>query len=81
MVNAFQFDQSAARPAGSMAARRLLVFRHDNELGSAPSHKLFDGVKVLCSKNDGPPRSFTDYEIDVEEGGNIEGVELIEMIE
>ncbi len=58
LENAFQFDQSAARPAGSMAPRALLIFRHDGtdtdeaqrakqaKLGCAPSHSLFDRLKI-----------------------------------
>ncbi len=58
LENAFQFDQSAARPAGSMAPRALLVFRHDGtdtdeaqrakqaKLGCAPRHALFDRLKI-----------------------------------
>ncbi len=61
--NAFQFDQSAARPAGSMAARKLIVFQHDNELGRAPSHRLFESVKVRA-EGQSVPRSFADYVID-----------------
>ncbi len=66
LENAFQFDQSAARPAGSMAPRALLVFRHDNQLGRASSHDLFDRFKVNAFEDrpaeDGkPPRSFADY--------------------
>src|SRR5690606_35452166 len=40
----FEHDHSAAR--GKMASRRLFVFKHDDELGNAPSHKLFDMIKV-----------------------------------
>jgi len=61
--NAFQFDQSAARPAGSMAARKLINFQHDNELGRAPSHRLFESVKVRA-EGQSVPRSFADYVID-----------------
>lgn len=66
LENAFQFDQSAARPAGSMAPRSLLVFKHDNQLGKAPSHSLFDRLKIESFEDtpaeDGkPPRKFTDY--------------------
>ena len=66
LENAFQFDQSAARPAGSMAPRGLLVFKHDSQLGKAPSHSLFDRLKIesfeKSSAADGkPPRQFTDY--------------------
>jgi len=58
LENAFQFDQSAARPAGSMAPRALLVFKHEGtdsnpgqraqqaKLGCAPSHTLFDRLKI-----------------------------------
>ena len=40
----FEHDRSAAR--GEMAARKLIVFKHDSALGSQPAHKLFDAVKV-----------------------------------
>ncbi len=49
LVNMFEHDHSAAR--GKMAVRKLVIFKHESELGNAPSHKLFDLVKV--SKNDG----------------------------
>ncbi len=66
LENAFQFDQSAARPAGSMAPRGLLVFKHDSPLGKAPSHSLFDRIKIESFEKtpaeDGkPPRHFSDY--------------------
>ncbi len=66
LENAFQFDQSAARPAGSMAPRGLLVFKHDNQLGKAPSHTLFDRLQIASFEErpavDGkPPRKFADY--------------------
>lgn len=62
LENAFQFDQSAARPAGSMAPRELLVFKHENQLGKASSHALFDRLKIQPLPEDGkPPRQFADY--------------------
>jgi len=66
LENAFQFDQSAARPAGSMAPRGLLVFKHDSQLGCAPSHTLFDRLAIESFENrpeqDGKPaRKFSDY--------------------
>lgn len=77
LVNMFEHDHSAAR--GKMAARRLFVFKHADELGNAPSHKLFDMVKV--DKNDGViiPRKFSDYSVKVD-GSAPEGVELIEKL-
>ena len=78
--NAFQFDQSAARPAGSMAVRSLLVFKHDNQLGKAPSHALFDLVRVKRKDESKPARAFTDYELVVDEGKIPEGVTLIRRV-
>jgi CRISPR-associated protein Csd2 len=77
LVNMFEHDHSAAR--GKMATRRLFVFKHKDELGNAPSHKLFDMVKV--EKNDGViiPRKFGDYAVKVD-GNAPEGVELIEKL-
>lgn len=77
LVNMFEHDHSAAR--GKMASRRLFVFKHKDELGNAPSHKLFDMVKV--EKNDGViiPRKFGDYSVKVD-GKTPEGVELIEKL-
>lgn len=75
---AFQFDQSAARPAGSMAARKLMVFKHENALGSAPSHQLFDLLNI--EKNNTPPRQWTDYTVTIDHATIPQGVELIEML-
>ena len=44
LINMFEHDRSASR--GEMAARKLIVFRHDTALGNAPAHVLFDAVQV-----------------------------------
>jgi len=77
LVNMFEHDHSAAR--GKMASRNLYVFIHKDELGNAPSHKLFDMVKV--EKNNGViiPRKFGDYSVKLD-GSTPEGVELIEKL-
>lgn len=77
LENAFQFDQSAARPAGSMNPRELIVFKHDTALGEAPSHVLFDMVKVLKKDGVETPRSISDYEITIDEGKLPKGVQII----
>lgn len=79
MVKAFEFDSSAARPAGSMAARKLIVFKHASELGEAPSHKLFELVKIerTESSKDRPARDFQDYKVEV--GKAPAGVEILQM--
>lgn len=80
LKNAFQFDQSAARPAGSMAPRKLIVFKHDSKLGNAPSHKLFELVNIAKMDESKPPRAFSDYVVTISREGLPQGVELIEMI-
>lgn len=80
LENAFQFDQSAARPAGSMNPRKLIVFKHDNELGKAPSNKLFEAVLVKKREGVEIPRSFHDYEVTIDRSAIPDGVEVIERI-
>jgi len=77
LINMFDHDRSASR--GEMAAQKLIVFKHDSELGNAPAHQLFNTVEVKrANGNDTPPRSFSDYTVTI---GEIPGgVELIEMI-
>jgi CRISPR-associated protein Csd2 len=77
LENAFQFDQSAARPAGSMNPRELIIFKHDTALGEAPSHVLFDMVKVVKKDGVETPRSISDYEITIDEGKLPKGVQII----
>jgi CRISPR-associated protein Csd2 len=80
LENAFQFDQSAARPAGSMNPRALLVFKHDTALGSAASHKLFDLVTITKKAEVEVARSFADYDLSVDESAIPQGVTLIRRI-
>lgn len=80
LENAFQFDQSAARPAGSMSPQGLLIFEHNSQLGNAPSHKLFDAVKVTKKAGVEAPRSFGDYEVTVDESAIPSDVTLIRRI-
>ncbi|MCX8496601.1 MAG: type I-C CRISPR-associated protein Cas7/Csd2 [Akkermansiaceae bacterium] len=80
LENAFQFDQSAARPAGSMNPRALLVFKHDSQLGNAPSHKLFDLVSITKKAEVEVARSFADYDLTIDESAIPNGVTLIRRI-
>ncbi len=80
LENAFQFDQSAARPAGSMNPRALIVFKHDSALGSAPSHKLFEAVKITRKPDVEVARSFADYDVAIDESAIPAGVTLIRRI-
>lgn len=72
----FDHDRSAAR--GKMAARDLIVFRHDSKLGKAPAQRLFDLVQAKRANGaEGPARSFGDYTIQVDETGMPSGVQLL----
>ena len=63
--NMFESDRSAAR--GKMTLRKLIIFKHDSELGCAPAYKLFDLVKVNRKDASKPPRSYDDYEVTISE--------------
>lgn len=75
--NMFEHDHSAAR--GKMAARRLIIFKHESELGNAPAHQLFDLIKVVRANSD-PPRKFTDYDIQFTRDLIPAGVTVIERV-
>lgn len=76
--NMFEHDHSAAR--GKMAVRKLIVFKHDSELGNAQAHKLFDLIKVTRKSEDRPSRSFRDYLIEVDKLSVPSGVTIIEKL-
>ena len=53
LLNMFEFDHAAAR--GAMAYRKLIVFKHESDLGNAPAFELFDSIRLKegwrdCSK-------------------------------
>jgi CRISPR-associated protein Csd2 len=70
----FEHDRSAAR--GEMSTRGLFVFKHDSELGNAHAHALFDRIQVKRKSGVAVPRSFSDYEIRVDESAMPAGVTL-----
>ena len=78
VVNMFEHDHSAAR--GKMAVRKLFIFKHKDELGNAPSHKLFELVTVTKMESANPPRRFADYVVTIDKDSVPEGVTLIEKI-
>lgn len=78
LANMFDCDRSAAR--GLMSPRRLIVFKHDSELGNAPANKLFDLVHVTKNDPDKIARSFADYTVTVDRDNCPEQIEIIEKI-
>ena len=79
LANMFEVDRSAAR--GMMSTRALYVFTHDNRLGNAPAHSLFDLVRVGRNEGVEAPREFSDYVVTVDEDAVPEGVELSAVVE
>lgn len=80
LINMFEHDRSAAR--GEMAARKLIVFEHDNAMGNAPAHVLFDAVKVQRAEGteDRPARNFADYRVSVDAEAMPKGVSVRELL-
>ena len=76
LENMFELDHSASR--GKMASRKLFIFKHDSELGNAPSHKLFDLITHELAEDKVVPRQFSDYKIYVDRDNLPDGVMLIE---
>jgi CRISPR-associated protein Csd2 len=73
----WELDRSASR--GMMALRRLYIFSHDDPLGNAPAHTLFDRIEVSSTQD--APRSFADYAVSVDEGDMPDGVKLTRLID
>ena len=78
LKNMFDVDRSAAR--GLMSAQKLIVFKHDSELGNAPANKLFDRVKVQKKEGVAVPRSFADYDVSINKDNLPTGIEVLELI-
>jgi len=90
LKNMFEHDRSAAR--GEMATRKVIAFKHANALGNAPSHSLFDRVKIQRQisgeardiderlDNYPPARKFADYSITIDRVGLPDGVEIIDVL-
>ena len=86
----FEHDRSAAR--GEMATRKLIVFKHENALGNAPAHALFDRVKIgrnvdgefrtIDNRLDNlpPARAFSDYVVTIDRDNLPGGVEILELL-
>ncbi|MDT4813807.1 CRISPR-associated protein Cas7/Csd2, subtype I-C/DVULG [compost metagenome] len=80
LANMFEHDRSAAR--GEMAARKLIVFKHEHAMGNAPAHVLFDSVKVERVEGtvDTPARGFQDYRVSVDAEALPQGVSMREYL-
>lgn len=78
LKNMFDQDHSAAR--GLMSARKLIVFKHDSELGCAPASELFDRVAIEKKDASKVARSFSDYDVKINKDNLPQGVTISELI-
>jgi len=77
LINMWDIDHSASR--GMMAVRGLYVYSHDNALGNAPAHTLFDSITVERKEGVTAPRKFKDYTVSI--GSDIpQGVILTRLV-
>lgn len=82
LVYMWDLDRSASR--GMMNPRGLYIFTHENKLGNAPSHRLFELVKI--PRVNGSPRRFDDYNVEAPVEGSLDesgfpGVTLTKVLE
>lgn len=77
LIQLFENDASSARPDGSMEVHRLYWWKHNSTSGDYSSAKVHRSVKIRKKEGIIEPKSFADYEIEVEPLKNIEPEILI----
>lgn len=60
-------DASSARPDGSMEVKKLYWWQHNCKEGQISSGQVHDSVKIVVKDGVNIPRSYSDYEISLEE--------------
>ncbi len=75
LCSMFEHDRSAAR--GLMATQKLVIFKHESALGSAPAHSLFKRVCITRKDESKPARDFDDYKVQIDETNIPQGVVII----
>ena len=79
MTHMFDFDASAARPAGSMAVRKLILFHHNSPLGCAPAHRLYESLDIQRRDGVEAPRCITDYRVTINRDSLPSGITMEEI--
>lgn len=79
LMNMWDLDHSASR--GMMACRGLYVFSHDNSLGNAPAHTLFNRFEARLKTGVESPRRYEDYAIALNGHDLPEGITLSRLVE
>jgi CRISPR-associated protein Csd2 len=78
LQNMWDQDRSAGR--GSMACRGLYIFSHQSPRGNVPAHLLFDRIKIARNPGVEVLRSFSDYNVSVDESNLPVGVTLGRLV-
>ncbi len=73
----WDLDRSASR--GMLALRGLYIFSHDNALGNAPAHSLFERIRVKPNAGVQAPRHIGDYTVMVDNADLPDGVTLTRL--
>lgn len=79
LIQMWECDRSAAR--GLIAPRKLIIFSHENQLGNAPAHKLFDRLDVEKHPEVLVAREFSDYRVILDEEELPTGVSVTSLLE
>jgi CRISPR-associated protein Csd2 len=78
LAQMFEHDRSAAR--GQMSTRGLYVFEHQDKLGNAHAHALFDRVEVRRKPEVAVARDYGDYTVTVDEASLPAQVTLLRKV-
>ena len=57
-----------------------MVFKHQDALGNAPAHALFEAVKVAKNPEVAVPRAFGDYTVAIDRKAVPGTVEILEIV-
>lgn len=62
-----------------MSTRKLVVFKHESNMGNAPAYALFERVQARLKDGVAVPRSFADYDVQVDSDNLPNGVSILEV--
>lgn len=79
LEGAFANSRSRARP--EINVRGLSIFSHDNKLGHAPAHQLFERIQIGRREGIATPQCFRDYEVLIDEEALPRGVTLTHVVD
>ena len=78
-VGAWDIDRAASR--GTLALHKLYVYTHENPLGNAPAHRLFQRFTVSKKAEVQAPRCITEYDIAIDEQNLPDGITLTKLVD